>query len=136
MPEDVATRPDDLTSALRALASAFSAGRTPIDCRFPAALEVTLPRGIIAACYRICEEALDNAVRHANARRIALEMHAREDRLVVRVLDDGVGFDHVALNGHGLQRMDEIARNANGRLDVRSAPHAGTCVSMIFTAQS
>ena len=134
MPEDVAPRPADLANALRALAASRDAGGVPIDIRVPATLEAPIAPAVAAACYRICEEALDNAVAHAHARHIAMELIGRQDRVMVRILDDGDGFDIDALQGSGMQRMNELARAANGRLDVRSAPRAGTCVSAVFTA--
>jgi two-component system NarL family sensor kinase len=132
MPEDVAPRPDDLANALRALAARLSPRGLPIDCRLPA-LDAALPPAVAAASNRICEEALGNAVRHAHARRIAIELHARDARLLVRVFDDGIGFDMAALHGDGILRMNELALSAGGRLDLRSAPHAGTCVSAMFS---
>ena len=132
MPEDVAPRPTDLADALRALTASRAAGGVPIDCRVPAAFQSPMAPGVAAASYRICEEALDNAVLHAHARHIAVELISREDRVVVRILDDGDGFDIAALQGDGMNRMNELARAANGRLEVRSAPRAGTCVSAVF----
>lgn len=132
MPEDVAPRPDDLANALRALAARRGAGGVPIDCRVPAMLEAPIAPGVAAASYRICEEALDNAVLHSHARHIAVELIGREDRILVRILDDGDGFDMSALQGDGMNRMNELALAANGRLQVRSAPRAGTCISAVF----
>ena len=72
---------------------------------------------------------------HAHARHIAVELIGREDRIVVRILDDGDGFDIAALQGDGMNRMNELARAANGQLQVRSAPRAGTCVSAVFPSE-
>jgi len=132
MPEDVAPRPDDLAQALRALAASRAGGGVPIDCRLPAMLEAPIAPGVAAASYRICEEALDNALLHSHARHIAVELIGREDRILVRIFDDGDGFDIAALQGDGMNRMNELARAAQGRLEVRSAPRAGTCVSAVF----
>lgn len=132
MPQHVAPRPDDLANALRALAARISPRGIPIDCRLPA-LDVTLLPAVSGACYRICEEALGNAVRHARARCIAIELQLSGARLIVRVLDDGIGFNLAALHGDGILRMNELALSAGGRLDLRSAPHAGTCVSAVFS---
>jgi len=131
MPEDVAPRPADLAHALRDRV-ARRTGVVAIECRFPAAIPVAVAPAIAAAACRICDEALDNALRHARARQIAVELVAREYRLVLRILDDGEGFEPEALQGAGMVRMSELARAANGRLDVRSAPRAGTCVSVLF----
>jgi signal transduction histidine kinase len=132
MPEDVAPRPDDLANALRALAARRAAAGVPIELRVPASVRSPLEPAVSAACVRICEEALDNAILHAHARQIAVELIGREDRIVVRILDDGDGFEMEALHGEGMGRMNELARSANGRLDVRSAPGAGTCISVMF----
>jgi len=131
MPEDVAPRPADLGHALRELVARRS-GAIAIDCRIPASVPAGIAPAVVAAASRICEEALDNALRHARARYIAIELIARDERLLVRILDDGEGIEPEALGGAGLLRMDELARAANGRLDVRSAPRAGTCVSVLF----
>ena len=132
MPEDAAPRPDEFADALRAMAASRAAGGVPIDCRVPSPLAAPLPPAVASLIHRICDEALANTVRHANARRIAIEVISREDRIVVRILDDGDGLDLEALHGEGMMRMDELARAANGRLEVRSAPRAGTCVSAVF----
>ena len=132
MPEDAAPRPDEFADALRALAASRATGGVPIDCRVPSPLAAPLPPATASLIQRICDEAVANAVRHANARRITIEVISREDRIVVRILDDGDGLDLEALHGSGMLRMDELARAANGRLDVRSAPRAGTCVSAMF----
>ena len=42
---------------------------------------------------RVAQEALNNALRHAEAERIELRMEARDGRLIVTVADDGIGFD-------------------------------------------
>lgn len=132
MPEDVAPRPADLANALRALTVSRAGGGVPIDCRVPATLEAPIAPAVAAASYRICEEALDNALLHAHARQIAVELIGRDDRILVRIFDDGDGFDIDALQGAGMMRMNELARAANGQLQVRSAPRAGTCVSAVF----
>jgi len=132
MPEDVAPRPDDLAQALRALAASRAGGSAPIDCRMPSAIDAPVPRAAAAAIFRICDEALANAVLHSHARRVSVELITREDRITVRILDDGDGFEMAALQGAGMVRMNELALAANGRLQVRSAPRAGTCVSAVF----
>ena len=89
-----------------------------------------------SAGYRICEAAIDNAVRRAGLRRLTVELSLRHQRLIVRVADDGEGFDDAqpadARERASLGMMDACAREAGGRLDVRSAPGAGTCISALF----
>jgi PAS domain S-box-containing protein len=110
-----------------------------VACRFSGVEELRIPPVIEAACYRICQEALNNATRHASPRSVTVELSAANGRLVVRVSDDGVGFDQaeqrvrlVTSGNLGLISMEERARLAGGKLELRSAPHAGTCVSALF----
>jgi signal transduction histidine kinase len=112
---------------------------TDVDCRVSAAENLRMPPQIEAACYRICQEALNNAALHAHARRVSVELVARHGRVVIRVSDDGVGFDQQAqraglmLSGHmGLISMEERARLAGGHFELRSAPHEGTCITASF----
>jgi signal transduction histidine kinase len=83
---------------------------------------------------RIAQEALNNALRHAEAERIELRMEARDGRLIVTVADDGVGFDPAApgLRSRrlGLTSMEERARALDGSLAVVSRPGEGTTVTL------
>lgn len=83
---------------------------------------------------RIAQEALQNALRHANARRIDLRIAAADGRLVLEVSDDGSGFDPLAPEVRsrrlGLTSMEERARRLGGRLEIRSAADSGTDVRL------
>ncbi|HEX2071617.1 MAG TPA: sensor histidine kinase [Thermoleophilaceae bacterium] len=79
--------------------------------------------------YRVAQEALSNAAQHARPGRIDIELDAGDDGAVVlRVRDDGEGFDPLAsrAGGLGLEGMAERARLAGGELDLRSERGAGT----------
>ena len=84
---------------------------------------------------RVAQEALQNAVRHAGAQRVGVRL-GRDGggRLVLEVTDDGAGFDPAdpALRSRrlGLTSMEERARRLGGRLEIRSAPGAGTTVRL------
>jgi signal transduction histidine kinase len=84
--------------------------------------------------YRLAQEALHNAVKHAGARRIQMrvEVDAR-GRLLLEVADDGVGFDPAAVPpGHmGLVTMADRARQVGGTFQVQSAPGRGTTVRVV-----
>jgi signal transduction histidine kinase len=90
--------------------------------------------------YRIASEALRNAFKHAQPRRITVTIHydARQLRLTVR--DDGQGIDSVTIErqppaGHfGLRGMRERAAIVKGRLDVRSEPGVGTEIELKIPA--
>ena len=86
------------------------------------------------AC-RIAGEALRNAFRHAQARRITVEIRYGERQFSLRVRDDGQGLDEEVLRhqraGHfGLHGMRERAEIVGGRLEVRSRLDAGTEVEL------
>jgi signal transduction histidine kinase len=83
---------------------------------------------------RIAQEALHNALRHAEARRVTVRLEGRDGRLVLEITDDGVGFrphDPELRSRHlGLTSMEERARDLGGQLEIRSAPSAGTTVRL------
>jgi two-component system sensor histidine kinase UhpB len=85
------------------------------------------------AVYRIVQEALSNAVRHAGARRVGVRIAREGGTLVVAVDDDGHGFAPARAmsadgGGLGLFGMQERAAYLGGRVEVQSAPAAGTRV--------
>jgi signal transduction histidine kinase len=83
---------------------------------------------------RIAQEALQNALRHAHASRVAVRLGARDGRLSMEVADDGVGFDPDApvLRSRrlGLTSMAERAEAIGGTLAVESTPGSGTTVRL------
>jgi signal transduction histidine kinase len=92
--------------------------------------------------YRIGVEALRNAVRHANARRIEVDIRYGENDLRLRIRDDGRGIDPVVLShehaaGHwGLRGMRERAKLVGGTFEVWSQLDAGTEVELKIPAAS
>ena len=83
--------------------------------------------------YRVAQEALNNARKHAQARHVTLSM-ANGNGISLSVRDDGVGFDlkHVEENGRGLglTTMNERVALLNGTYDIQSTPNGGTVVSL------
>jgi signal transduction histidine kinase len=83
---------------------------------------------------RIVEEALHNAVRHAEAHAVTVRLHGGEHALSVEVADDGVGFDptdpELRSRHLGLTSMEERARELGGRLSLTASPGSGTIVSL------
>lgn len=94
-----------------------------------AALPRRPAREIEQASFRIAQEALDNALRHAGAGRVALRLQAHAHGLDLHVEDDGTGFDPARAGTPGLALMRERARLAGGALRIESAPRRGTRVS-------
>jgi signal transduction histidine kinase len=85
--------------------------------------EPALPYEAKEALYRIAQEALNNVVKHARARRVDLRLSAGMKEVVLEVRDDGVGFAaEGAAPGHlGLQSMRERAVRVGDTLDVENA---------------
>jgi signal transduction histidine kinase len=83
---------------------------------------------------RIAQEAIQNALRHANAGRVAVTLTGDDGRLVLQVEDDGVGFDPGAPEARsrrlGLTSMEERARRIGATLEIASSPGAGTTVRL------
>ncbi|WP_435831274.1 sensor histidine kinase [Nonomuraea wenchangensis] len=71
-----------------------------------------LPADVEAAAYRIVQEALTNAVKHAQAVAVAVELHWRQDTLMIGITDDGRG--HTGGSGHGLIGIRERAAACGG----------------------
>jgi signal transduction histidine kinase len=93
-----------------------------------------LPRGVETILYRVAQEALDNAVKHADAHRIwvALERNRVEARLSVR--DDGRRTEprHAVENRRGASGLDTMRERlalAGGSVDVAPLPEGGTRIS-------
>lgn len=119
---------DDLgwLPAIEFLATAVAArARVPVDVR--SSVTRRLPAAVEIALYRVVQEALTNATRHAGASRILVEIAAEHGCLRCVVGDDGVGFevDAAALAGLGLKSMRERLGALGGALQVVSAPGCG-----------
>jgi signal transduction histidine kinase len=86
------------------------------------------------AVYRVAQEALHNALRHAKPSDVDVRLARRDGVVVLEVRDDGQGFDTSVPDGAyrrlGLASMRERARSAGGRLVVTSRPGAGTTVRL------
>jgi signal transduction histidine kinase len=95
--------------------------------------EPRLGRETETAIYRIVQEALSNAVKHAGARNVSLGVRQLPDRVQVVVQDDGRGFDPDTVRaGFGLTGMRERALLAGGRLSVTSTDGGPTRVSAVL----
>jgi signal transduction histidine kinase len=84
--------------------------------------------------FRIAQEALQNAIKHAAASHVEVRLSAENGRLLLEVEDDGVGFDPDTSGARsrrlGLTSMEERARRIGGSLEIRSAPDAGTTIRL------
>lgn len=127
---------DDLQKALQELVQEFSDNSLA-----PASLEVSeLTTDVLrqlsleqaAHLLHIAREALTNASKHAGGSRVEVCLSRVEGQLLLRIQDQGPGFDPSALpdRGYGLRNMAARAESIGGSLHVESAPGAGTRVQV------
>jgi signal transduction histidine kinase len=126
-----------LCRALRDYAEA-AAGRAGfrLDLDIPLALE-GLPAEVEQCFYRIGQEAVENIVRHADAKTVRLSLVHAGPGLRMEIADDGIGFDPQAAGPgphFGLQGMRERAGVIHASLEVVSRPGEGTCVRLVWQA--
>ena len=119
-----------LPNAVQAYCEQFTtASGIPVAC--DAADDVRdLSRGTALALFRIVQEALGNAAKHASATRISVRLWRSDGMVSLTVSDDGAGFDasRLAGSGLGLVMMRERASQLNGTFEFESAPGRGTTV--------
>lgn len=93
---------------------------------------VRLRAAAAGAMYRIAEQALDNAVRHARCSHIEVLVHHRQGAVTLEVIDDGRGFSVEPVSGQtpglGLHLMRYHASQAGLEVSIASAPEKGTIV--------
>ncbi len=121
-----------LVMALETLAREVGAQFSIIGSPYPMKTDTEL------AVYRIAQEALNNARRHASANSIQVKIEFERHQASLHIQDDGIGFvlppqlNDLTRTGHfGLMGMRERSQLVNGRLNVISSPGKGTTV--IFT---
>jgi signal transduction histidine kinase len=117
---------DGLAAAMSTVVSTSTIGVTVLDRgigRYRAELETAL--------YFCCVEAVQNAVKHAAASRIEVELDTVGDRLTLLVRDDGQGFDAAAvLAAGGLGNLRDRVDSVGGDLTVRTNAAGGTDVTV------
>ncbi len=124
---------EGLANALTKQAAALQT-RYDITVRMEICEEPDVPLETKEAIYRIAQEALNNAVKHAQANWLGLWLCRERGHLVLEVNDDGVGFDSTKAHpGHfGLNSMRERASRLRGQLEIQTAPGCGTRVRAEF----
>lgn len=108
-----------------------SAARSGLEIQFLGGVDAALPASdaLGTNLYRIAQEAVTNALRHAGARRIAISLDAVGGRVLLQVGDDGAGFDAATMApGAGLGNMRNRAAAIGAALTIDSAPGQGTRV--------
>ena len=93
--------------------------------------DVTVPPPVEHALLRITQEACANAVRHGNARRLAVSMTHQDGHVELAVRDTGTGFDPAAAHvGSGLIHIRDRVAELGGTVDIDSAPGRGAALTV------
>ncbi|HXC57791.1 MAG TPA: GAF domain-containing sensor histidine kinase [Steroidobacteraceae bacterium] len=130
---DEQARPGGLELALRQLAE-----RSTVPGRITSSFHGGGATGLLPehehALLRIAQEAVINAVRHAQPRNIEIHLNSEADALLLCIRDDGAGMHNApalyAQQGFGLNNMRERAESFGGQWRIESEPGAGTSVSV------
>lgn len=118
-----------LESALQAEARRLSGGATAITIAVTAPI-APIPETSELAAFRIAGEAISNAVRHAGAAAVRVEIGLTDTGdLLLQVVDDGTGLGPAREGSVGLQSMRHRAEDAGGFLTITTHPGAGTTVA-------
>ena len=82
--------------------------------------------------YLIFKEAVNNAMKYSNCSRMEVSLHVQQDKLVLRVADDGAGFENgKTQKGNGLRNMEKRAGDINADFRIDTAPGKGTEVMVV-----
>lgn len=94
--------------------------------------EISLNRAVEDNLFRILQESLSNALRHAKANQIDVSFIKRDHIAILTVIDDGIGFDpEQALSGsYGLANMQERTTEMGGQFKIVSLPKQGTKITV------
>ncbi|HEY0968467.1 MAG TPA: sensor histidine kinase [Opitutaceae bacterium] len=122
-------RRQGFADAVNRLTEELRAGRTlELDLRVDDTAASRLDDGQLVQSLLIVREAVSNALRHGEAKRITVRVHAGDGAVGLLIQDDGRGFTPQRLDGtgRGLDNMQARARNAGGTLQLDSTPGRGT----------
>ncbi len=101
--------------------------------------DVSPPLAVKITLYRICQEALANSHRHAQAQEVEIDLHINSDWITLHVSDNGIGFQPPPLQGPeateraehiGLRGMRDRVDLVNGQFQLQSAPGKGTRIQV------
>ncbi len=106
------------------------ARRTGIKIRVEAEeVSEDLPDEHRTCIYRVVQEALHNATRHAGAKQVRIQVRQEAKQIHVLIVDDGSGFEPRQEKGMGILGMEERIRNLGGTLHIESSPGHGAQLS-------
>jgi len=91
-----------------------------------------IDKGVENQLFRILQEAVSNTLRHAEAKTLKITLIKREGFIIMRIIDDGIGFDMTEINtsSYGLDTMNERSEELGGSFKVVSLPNRGTRIEV------
>ena len=95
--------------------------------------ELLLPPKIEEGLYRIAQEALNNALKHAQAKRITVYLNLDPQCVMMEIADDGSGFDPITIReraGLGLRGVEERVAQLGACLTINSQPGQGAKIKV------
>ncbi|WP_306354145.1 sensor histidine kinase [Flavobacterium sp. '19STA2R22 D10 B1'] len=99
-------------------------------------IENTIPESAQITIYRIVQELLNNALKHANCTTILVDCSQNQDRFFITIEDNGVGFDIDKMGdfqGLGLKNLKNRVDLLNGKIEIDSTPETGTAINIELT---
>lgn len=122
----------DLVSALHHRLGAVE-GRADIQARFMPDEGIVVSKEKEIALYYIAQEALNNILKHARANSVLVKLRQTRKKVILEVIDNGIGFDlqNVDQSGIGLQNMRSRTTQIDGKLKIISRPGSGTTIKVI-----
>jgi signal transduction histidine kinase len=127
--EEVALAPQPSLAHIETLVENVRAAGLPVDLHVEGH-PVPLPHGVDLSAYRIVQEALTNALKHAGPARVRVTVRYEADGLALEVADDGTGDAGEADGGHGLIGMRERVALYGGSLSTGARPGGGYAVGV------
>jgi signal transduction histidine kinase len=126
-----------LAAALLAYASELGRGSSAFSVRVEVEPSLELDWTTTAVVYRVAQEALLNAARHAMASTVEVRVGEEDGGIVLEVRDDGRGFDLTQVEaGSGLATMQLFSQLGRGELSLQSTPGGGTLVRSLLAVRT
>jgi PAS domain S-box-containing protein len=119
-----------LETVLRSLCDEFSE-QTGIPCNYKSSYnEEDLEYEVKLDLLRICQEALLNVMRHAQATRVHIKLEEKNNKIELSIIDNGKGFHNETTQRFGLRNMHGRAASINGSLQIKSKQKQGTSITV------
>jgi signal transduction histidine kinase len=125
----------DLPDLMRQLSEATT-GRARVPVQLKVEGHRPLPSVVKVSLYRIAQEALNNVAKHSAASGATLALHYADTSVLLRVADDGRGFDPESISAEhlGLSIMRERAEDIGAEIRIYSEPGVGTEITVVWSA--